>query len=135
MGAHQYDISVDVWGAGCIIAEMITGIPLFTGDSEMDQLNKIFKLLGTPNENLWPGFQSLPNFGSGFPEQPPQRLETVISSGDPLLINLVAQLLEMNPAKRISALKALSHPYFATVPRPLIEICVPAGVTVHFPEV
>jgi serine/threonine protein kinase len=135
LGASQYDISVDVWGVGCIIAEMCTGVPLFPGDSEVDQLMHIFRVLGTPNELSWPGFQSFPKFSSAFPTHHPQKLEKVLRSNDPLLVNLLSQLLELNPEKRISALRALSHPYFATVPRALIDICVPAGVTVQFPEI
>jgi serine/threonine protein kinase len=135
MGCQDYDISIDVWGAGCIIAEMTTGAALFGGDSEIDQLHRIFKVLGTPSEISWSGFQRMPNFRATFPVFKPQQLQTILKTGDPLLVDLLAQLLQVNPAKRISALRALSHPYFAAVPQKLLRLCVPQGVTVQFPDI
>ena len=49
LGVRHYSTPVDVWSIGCIFAEMINGKPLFPGDSEIDELFKIFKILGTPN--------------------------------------------------------------------------------------
>jgi cell division cycle 2-like protein len=49
-----------MWSVGCIFAELLTMEPLFTGKSEVDQLNRIFKMLGTPNERIWPGYSKLP---------------------------------------------------------------------------
>jgi serine/threonine protein kinase len=114
---------------------MITGNPLFGGDSEIDQLHRIFKVLGTPTEATWPGFQRMPNFSPTFPIMQPQRLQTVLRTGDPLLVDLIAQLLQINPAKRISAIRALSHPYFSGISRKLIDLCVPQGVELQFPTV
>ena len=55
LGGKQYSVPVDIWSVGTIIPEMVTGHPLFPGDSEIDELFKIFRLLGTPNEGLWEG--------------------------------------------------------------------------------
>ena len=55
LGGKQYSVPVDIWSVGTIIPEMVTGQPLFPGDSEIDELFKIFRLLGTPNEGLWEG--------------------------------------------------------------------------------
>jgi cell division cycle 2-like protein len=52
-----------MWSVGCIFAEMLTGKTLFPGEGELDQMSKIFKLLGSPTEEIWPGFSSLPNAG------------------------------------------------------------------------
>lgn len=61
LGAKTYSTAVDMWSVGCIFAEMLTGEPLFPGEGEADQILKIFKVLGAPNEERWPGFSQLPN--------------------------------------------------------------------------
>lgn len=54
LGSRHYSTSIDLWSAGCIMAEMATGRPLFPGNSIKDELSRIFKLLGTPSEKSWP---------------------------------------------------------------------------------
>jgi cell division cycle 2-like protein len=61
LGQRTYSTAVDMWSVGCIFAEMLTGDPLFPGEGEIDQILRIFKVLGAPNEDRWPGFSSLPN--------------------------------------------------------------------------
>ena len=134
MSAPMYDIAVDVWGVGCIIAEMVTGNPLFAGDSEIDQLFRIFRVLGTPNEETWPGFTKLPGYQSSFPTFQPQDLGSILNIKDPNLIDLLKQLLEINPSKRISAMRALQHPFFADVPSKLVTMCLPAGCSMYSPS-
>ncbi|GMQ03497.1 hypothetical protein CsSME_00049274 [Camellia sinensis var. sinensis] len=70
LGSRHYSTPVDVWSVGCIFAEMVNQRPLFPGDSEIDELFKIFRVLGTPNEDTWPGVTSLPDFKSAFPKWP-----------------------------------------------------------------
>jgi serine/threonine protein kinase len=53
-----------MWSIGCIMAEMVNGKPLFMGTSEPDQLKKIFKIRGTPNESTYPGIKNLPEWGN-----------------------------------------------------------------------
>ena len=96
---------------------MITKKPQFPGTGEIDQLGKIFKLLGAPNERSWPGFKSLPgartiNFGTyGF-----NNLAQNFSYLSPHGLDLLASLLSCNPNTRISAQEALSHPFFNEMP-------------------
>lgn len=59
---NKYFYSIDIWGVGCILSEMSTMRPLFPGSKEEDQLNKIFRILGTPTEETWPGVTSLPGW-------------------------------------------------------------------------
>merc|ERR1712107_679277 len=55
LGCAKYSTPIDIWSLGSIVADMIGGKPLFQGDSEIDQLFKTFRILGTPNEQSWPG--------------------------------------------------------------------------------
>nr|XP_043894290.1 cyclin-dependent kinase 11B isoform X3 [Solea senegalensis] len=60
LGAKEYSTAVDMWSVGCIFGELLTQKPLFPGKSEIDQINKIFKDLGSPSEKIWPGYNELP---------------------------------------------------------------------------
>ena len=62
LGSPEYGCAVDVWSLGTILAEMVNLTPLFKGDSEIDQLYKIFRVLRTPTEEIWPGVSKLPDF-------------------------------------------------------------------------
>ena len=72
LGSKQYSTPVDIWSMGCIFAEMAEKTPLFIGDSEIDQIFKIFRIMGTPNEQIWNGINSLPDFKLTFPRWQPQ---------------------------------------------------------------
>lgn len=67
LGAAKYSSPVDVWSVACIFAEMLTKIPLFHGDSEIDQLFRIFRTLSTPTDETWPGLSKLPSYKCTFP--------------------------------------------------------------------
>nr|XP_040583223.1 cyclin-dependent kinase 2-like [Lepeophtheirus salmonis] len=113
LGAKTYSTPVDVWSLGCIFAEMLTKRALFPGDSEIDQLFRIFRTMGTPDENDWPGVSQLPDFKPVFPRWEPQSLKSVMpsnlcSEG----MDIFLKLLTYDPRKRISARDALKHPYF-----------------------
>ncbi|KAL8754866.1 MAG: hypothetical protein Q9184_004986, partial [Pyrenodesmia sp. 2 TL-2023] len=62
LGSRTYNTSIDIWSAGCIMAEMYTGRPLFPGTTNEDQLQKIFRLMGTPSERSWPGITAFPEY-------------------------------------------------------------------------
>ncbi|XP_067022291.1 cyclin-dependent kinase 2-like [Acropora muricata] len=117
LGCRYYSTPVDVWSIGCIFAEMITRRALFPGDSEIDQLFRIFRTLGTPDENLWPGVSDLPDYKSSFPKWPVQNLLQVIPSLGQNGADLLQQLLAYEPVSRISARNALSHKFFSDVKR------------------
>ncbi|RCH88603.1 cyclin-dependent serine/threonine protein kinase [Rhizopus azygosporus] len=112
MGSRQYSTSIDLWSAGCIFAEMASGRPLFPGNSISDQLQRIFKVLGTPTEETWPKVSQLPEYKRDFEIFPRIPLETLLPKLDSLGIDLLKRLLEYPPEKRITASDALQHPYF-----------------------
>ena len=104
----------DIWSVGCIMIEMITKQPLFPGDSEIDQLFKIFRVLGTPNDTLWPGVSILPDWKTTFPQWNTQLLDVCIPQLklQPLALDLLSKILIYEPSKRLTARDALKHPYF-----------------------
>ncbi|KAH8269470.1 hypothetical protein KR018_001242 [Drosophila ironensis] len=116
-GAKLYTTSIDMWSAGCILAELAdAGRPLFPGSDVLDQLMKIFRVLGTPNEDSWPGVSHLSDYVA-LPSFP------TISAGSTLWSQLVPRLnskgrdllqklLVCRPNQRISAEAAMQHPYF-----------------------
>jgi serine/threonine protein kinase len=53
LGQKQYSLGVDIWAVGCIFAELTEKKPLFCGDSEIDQIFKIFQFHGTPTPAQW----------------------------------------------------------------------------------
>ncbi|XP_073001520.1 cyclin-dependent kinase B2-1 [Typha latifolia] len=114
LGATHYSTPVDMWSVGCIFAELVTNQPLFPGDSELQQLLHIFRLLGTPNEQVWPGVSKLPNWHE-YPQWSSTSLSSAVSSLDADGLDLLLKMLLYEPAKRISAKKAMDHPYFNDV--------------------
>ncbi|KAF9340400.1 Cyclin-dependent kinase 3 [Linnemannia elongata] len=118
MGSRHYSTAVDMWSIGCIFAEMITKRPLFPGDSEIDEMFKIFKILGTPNETVWPGVSSLKDWNPEFPKWQRKDLRTLVPGLNDEGLDLLEQLIDYNPARRISAKRALLHPYFDGMARP-----------------
>ncbi|KIW49911.1 cyclin-dependent kinase 1 [Exophiala xenobiotica] len=113
LGGRQYSTGVDMWSVGAIFAEMCTRKPLFPGDSEIDEIFKIFKLLGTPDENTWPGVTSFPDFKTSFPKWRREPSSKMVPSLEPAGLELLEAMLEYDPAHRISAKAACNHPYFA----------------------
>ncbi len=112
MGSKKYSTSVDMWSVGCIFAEMVNGRPLFPGNSDADQLLKIFEVLGTPSPNLWPGMKELSEYKENFPIFPGSALKEIVPGLDSDGLELLNVMLRFNPDERISAEEALRHKYF-----------------------
>ncbi|KAK7265575.1 hypothetical protein RJT34_33196 [Clitoria ternatea] len=120
LGAKEYSTAIDMWSVGCIMAELIAKEPLFKGKSELEQLNKIFQTLGTPDEKIWPGLSKLPGSKAKFVKQPYNMLRKKFPAtsftGSPVLselgFDLLKKLLTYDPAERITAEEALCHDWF-----------------------
>lgn len=110
LGVKHYSSSVDIWSLACILMELITLKPVFPGDSEIDQLYKIFMILGTPDDNVWKNVSYLPNYQDYFPKWKGINLYKILGNN-----NYTAILMKMfvyDPLRRITAVKALEEPYF-----------------------
>jgi len=112
-GAKLYTTSIDMWSAGCIFAELANaGRPLFPGVDVDDQLNRIFKLLGTPTDDTWPGVSTLPDY-KPFPwYHPTTSFASVVPKLNSKGRDLLQKLLVCYPNHRISAEEAMAHSYF-----------------------
>ncbi|PSN56636.1 Cyclin-dependent kinase 11B [Blattella germanica] len=120
LGTRKYSTSVDVWSVGCIFSELITMETLFQSKTEVEQINRIFRALGTPNEKMWSGFNKLPAIQHiKVTNYPPGRLwkqfnNKVTYNG----MLLLQRFLTYDPAKRIAAREAQDHDYFKEAPLP-----------------
>ena len=115
MGSKVYSTQVDMWSVGCIFAEMITNKPLFQGASEEDQLDKIFKLVGTPDTEVWTTMKDLPLYKEDFPKYDPKEWSELVPELDESGLDLLSQFLQCEPANRVTAKNALKHPYLECV--------------------
>ncbi|KAG7029247.1 Cyclin-dependent kinase G-2 [Cucurbita argyrosperma subsp. argyrosperma] len=139
LGARQYSTAIDMWSLGCIMAELLSKEPLFNGKTEVDQLDKIFRTLGTPNETIWPGFSKLPGVRVNFVKHQfnllRKKFPATSFTGSPVLsdsgFDLLNKLLAYDPEKRISAEEALDHEWFREVPLPKSKEFMPTFPAQH----
>jgi cyclin-dependent kinase 7 len=111
--ATQYTGAVDIWSAGCIFAELMLRAPLFPAESDMEQLQRIFAVRGTPSEESWPGVSALDAYvpfepATGVP------LAHIFRAASAEALNLLELCLALPPAGRCTAAEALRHAYFSS---------------------
>jgi len=117
LGSTEYSTPIDMWGVGCIFYEMASGRPLFPGSTVEDELHLIFKVLGTPNEDNWPGISRSEELaGYKFPVYGPETLVSKAPRLDSDGIGLLTSFLLFEAKKRLPAREALKHPYFSSFP-------------------
>lgn len=139
LGAKQYSTAIDMWSLGCIMAELLSKEPLFNGKTELDQIDKIFRTLGTPSETIWPGFSKLPGVKVNFVKHQynllRKKFPATSFTGSPVLsdsgFDLLNKLLTYDPEKRITAEAALNHDWFREVPLPKSKDFMPTFPAQH----
>ena len=128
LGATDYSYGVDVWSAACVLAELELSRPLFPGRTEVEQLQHIFNVVGTPNNSSYPDMKDLPNFRIMKQLQESEAtlrtswiLRESTRSGkkvsEPVLA-LLERVLVPNPLSRLSARSVLENKYFLVHPQP-----------------
>lgn len=137
LGCTYYDYGVDNYSAGCAIAELILGKPLIKGESEVDQLSKIFKLLGPPTSTTFPGLYSLPMVQNKTITIPSNndsqvlllfdRIDVLSSEG----ISLISNLLKYDISKRLKSCDAMKSAYFQQAPLPTDPSLMPKFPSKH----
>lgn len=120
---QRYDTEVDIWSAGCILAEMILGKPLFPGQDHIHQFSIITELLGTPPEEVISTIMSenTLRFVRSLPRRPRVPLATKFAGCEPEVIDLLEKMLIFDPRARITAAESLAHPYLAQYHEPSDE--------------
>ncbi|KGG50643.1 glycogen synthase kinase-3 beta-like protein [Mitosporidium daphniae] len=109
LASTNYSYAVDLWSAGCVMAELILNIPIFPGTNDLDQMLQIIRVLGSPSQEDLDAMNS---------SQMSFKFSTILPaqfSGDPLLVDFLSALLRYSPLKRISAVDALLHPFFESI--------------------
>ena len=108
-----YGYKMDCWGVGCVMFEIIGLFPLFPGTDELDQINKIHNVLGTPSKQLLEKFKRYAShMDFNFPHKEGTGIGKMIPHVTPECVDLITKLLMYNPEDRMSARQALKHPYF-----------------------
>ncbi|KAJ9596499.1 hypothetical protein L9F63_012482, partial [Diploptera punctata] len=121
LGERNYGPPVDLWGAGCIMAEMWTRSPIMQGNTEQQQLTFISQLCGSVTPEVWPGVESLELYNKmelprGQKRKVKERLKPYVK--DPFACDLLDKLLVLDPSKRYDSDSALNHDFFWTDPMP-----------------
>lgn len=124
-GATDYTFSIDMWSAGCVLAELLVGQPIFPGESGVDQLVEIIKVLGSPDQDditsMNPNYQECK-----LPAIPARSWKDILRRDSPKTAEtLLASILMYRPVSRVFPMKALLHDFFAELR--LEETTLPNG--------
>lgn len=116
-GAKLYGTCIDMWAVGCILAELLLRVPFLPGESDLDQLTKIFQVFGNPTEDNWPGSKSLLDYVE-FKPFVPVPLKHIFTAAADDLLDVISALLVLDPIKRKDCAEVLKMPFFSNKPAP-----------------
>ncbi|KAJ3295166.1 regulator of ime2 [Rhizoclosmatium sp. JEL0117] len=125
-GCTNYSVNIDIWSTGCVMSELLLGTPIFAGESSVDQLVEIIKILGTPTGDQVKSMNE--NYAAyNFPMIKPSAWSRVFRNRPitPEYGSLLSRLFEYIPSSRITAIEALSTPFFDELRLP--DTCLPNG--------
>ncbi|XP_029490450.1 mitogen-activated protein kinase 12 isoform X3 [Oncorhynchus nerka] len=116
----HYTQTVDIWSVGCIMAEMLSGKPLFKGNDHLDQLTEIMKVTGTPTQEFITKLQSqdAKNYVKSLPKVQKKDLQALFSTVNPQAVTVIERMLLLDPESRVTAAEALALPYFSEFREP-----------------
>ena len=121
LGERSYTAAIDMWGAGCIMAEMWTRQPIMQGETEQKQISLISQLCGSITPQNWPGVDKLELYRKlQLPQDQNRKVKDRLRYfvKDPCALDLLDKLLILNPKKRLDSDKSLNHDFFWTDPLP-----------------
>ncbi|XP_022106467.1 cyclin-dependent kinase 10-like isoform X2 [Acanthaster planci] len=119
LGSSEQTTAIDMWAAGCIFGELLANQPMLPGTSELQQIQLIIDLLGTPSDSIWPGFTGLPMLEKyTLKNQPYNNLKQKFPWLSQAGLHLLNILFMYDPSKRASAQDCLDHSYFKEQPLP-----------------
>lgn len=121
LGERNYGSPVDLWGAGCIMAEMWTRSPIMQGNTEQNQINLISQLCGSIGPEVWPGVEKLDLYNKlelpkNQKRKVKERLKAYVKC--PYALDLLDKLIILDPSKRLDSDSALNHDFFWSDPMP-----------------
>ncbi|XP_038857388.1 mitogen-activated protein kinase 12 isoform X3 [Salvelinus namaycush] len=116
----HYTQTVDIWSVGCIMAEMLSGKPLFKGNDHLDQLTEIMKITGTPTQEFITKLQSqdAKNYVKSLTKVQKKDLQALFSTVNPQAVTVIERMLLLDPESRVTAAAALALPYFSEFREP-----------------
>jgi len=116
-GARHYTKAVDIWSVGAIVAELMMLSPLFPGNNDIDQLYRVFQVMGTPNPATWPEVVNLPDYSKvSFPDMEPVDLTLLVPHASRPSLDFLSSLLQLNPSTRLTATEAMRHSFLLDAP-------------------
>ena len=114
LSPNDYKKPVDIWSIGCILAELLGRQPLFPADNNLDELQKIISVLGSPTESdiEYITDPKIKQFVNRLAKRTKQSFNLMFSNANPVALDLLGKMLTFSPKKRYTVEQCISHPYF-----------------------